>query len=211
MRRWTVLTIGAVLLIGVLAAPASAVSSRFRGTTAEAFWHKKHWVTSTTFTETTWYVGVFASPDDTTSRYSDLYEDVELCTVSGSRASCVPQLSKYGDSRLRRSTDVFTMDFSNLSAAHLHGTYRLQSYDATGNAVGALESYTIVADWTGYGTVTRNMDKFSFHNRCIHFSATTKGKTRPASATGTLNGAGLGTTKDTFFGGNATIQVDHEC
>ena len=103
------------------------------------------------------------------------------------------------------------MDYSNLSTAYLHGTYRLQSYDASGNPVGGLESYTIIAGWTGYGTVTRDMEKFSFHNRCIHFSATTKGKMRPASATGTLNGIGLGTTNDTFFGGTATIQVDHEC
>jgi hypothetical protein len=211
MRRWMVPTIGAVLLIGMLATPANAVSSRFRGTTAEAFWHKKHWVTATTFTRTTWYVGVFATPGDSTSRYSDLYEDVELCTVSGTRTSCAPQSSKYGDSELQRSTDVFTMDYNNLSAAHLHGTYRLHSYDARGNPVGTSQSYTIVADWTGYGTATRELQKFSFHNRCIHFSATTKGKMRPASATGTLNGTSLGTTKDTFFGGSATIQVDHEC
>ena len=211
MRRSTVLVAGAVLLLGVLVGPANATSSRFRGSTAEAFWHKKHWVTSTSYTLTTWYVGVFASPSDPTSHYSDLYQDVELCTVSGSRTRCSTQSEQYGDSELRRPTDVFTMDFKDLTSAHLHGTYQLVSFDAAGNPTGTRTTYTIVANWTGYGSVSRSLEKFSFHNKCIHFAATTKGKMRPATATGTLNGTSLGTTKDTFFGGDATVQVDHEC
>jgi hypothetical protein len=34
---------------------------------------------------------------------------------------------------------------------------------------------------------------------------------RAADATGTLNGADLGTTSDTFFGGDANVQVEHFC
>ena len=211
MRRFAVLVTGSVLVFGMLAGPANATSSRFRGTTAEAFWHKRHQVTPSSYTLTTWYVGVFASPTDPTSHYSDLYQDVELCTVSGNRTNCSTQSQQYGDSELRRPTDAFTMDFKDLTTAHLHGTYRLVSYDAAGNPVGTPTTYTIATDWTGYGPTTRSLDKFSFHNKCIHFAATTKGKSRPATATGTLNGTGLGTTKDTFFGGDATVQVDHEC
>ena len=211
MRRSTILVLGMALLLAMLAGPANATSSRFRGTTAEAFWHKKHWVTPTSYTLTTWYVGVFADPTDPTSRYSDLYQDVELCTVSGTRTHCSTQSQQYGDSRLRRPTDVFTMDFKNLTTAHLHGTYQLTAFDAAGNPVGTPTTYTVVSDWTGFGAISRSLNKFSFHNKCLHFAATDKGRTRPATAAGTLNGTSLGTTKDTFFGGDATVQVDHEC
>ncbi len=91
------------------------------------------------------------------------------------------------------------MDFTNLTSAHLQGTYTLQSFDQNGNPVGSSETDQIVADWTGTRAIIKSHEKFSFHSKCIHFMATTKGRTRPADATGTLNGTGLGTTSDTFL------------
>ncbi len=118
---------------------------------------------------------------------------------------------KNGDSNLSRRSDSFTMDFTNLSTASLDGTYKLQSYDQNGNPVGLPETDRVVATWTGSGPIIKSHSKFSFHEKCIHFQATDKGKTRAASASGTLNGSDLGSTADTFFGGDATIQVDHTC
>jgi hypothetical protein len=75
--------------------------------------------------------------------------------------------------------------------------------------VGSPETDHIVADRTSTGDLTKTQSKFSFHSKCVHFMATDKGITRPADATGTLNGTDLGTTSDTFFVGDATLQVDH--
>jgi hypothetical protein len=103
------------------------------------------------------------------------------------------------------------MDVTGLSSASLDGTYQLQAYDQDGNPVGSPETDRVVAEWTGTGPIVKSHSKFSFHQKCIHFQATDKGETRAADATGTLNGLDLGTTSDTFFGGDATFQVDHFC
>jgi hypothetical protein len=156
-------------------------------------------------------VGVFTSTDGGTFTYSDLYQDVESCIKTTNGTNCTQTSSKYGDSDLTGPTDSFTMDFTNLSGASLDGTYTLESYDENGNPVGSPETDRIVATWTGSGPIIKSHSKFSFHQKCIHFQATTKGKNRDATATGTLNGTRLGKTNDTFFGGEATIQVDHYC
>ena len=215
MRR----TIPLVLLISTLtfltglASPAQAKKPiKSHMTTAEAFWHSQQPTGPNSFTETTWYVGVFATTDGGTFLFSDLYQDVEACTVDpNGNTSCTEVSSKYGDTDLTGPGDSFTMDLTNLTSAHLDGTYQVQPFDQNGNPVGSPESEHIVADWTATGPITKSHSKFSFHTKCVHFTATTKGRMRPADATGTRNGIDLGTTSDTFFGGDATLQVDHTC
>src|SRR5262249_22140359 len=73
------------------------------------------------------------------------------------------------------------------------------------------ETDRVAATWTGSGPIIKSHSKFSFHQKCIHFQATDKGKMRAASASGTLNGSDLGTTTDTFFARDSTVQVDHFC
>jgi hypothetical protein len=210
MRRIAVFVFGLALL-GALAAPAQAVKpTRFTETTAEAFWTTRQDLTATTYQLTTWSVGVFASTDGT-SKFSDLYQDVELCTVDPNGDICNEVSSKFGGTDFSGLGDTFTMDFANLSTAHLEATYQVQAFDQNGNPVGSAETDHIVADWTGTGVITKSRERFSFHSRCIHFSAKTKGRMRPADATGTLNGTSLGTTSTTFFGGDASFQVDHFC
>jgi hypothetical protein len=211
MRKALVLIVGTGLALVLAGPPTEAALSKITTTTAEAFWHSRETISSTQYQETTWYVGVFMTFGDgvTTTFYSDLYQDVELCQTSNNH--CTEVSSQYGDSDLTRPGDTFTMDTKNLTAAHLEGTYREQAYDQNGNPVGNPTKDVIAADWTGTGSITRTHSKFSFHMGCIHFSATDKGDTRPATATGSLNGVSLGKTKDTFFGGDATIQVEHTC
>ena len=213
-RSGVLLVIAGVFLLG-LTAPAYASPPVFKSkmTTAEAFWHSEQVTGANTFTDTTWYVGVFAGFDGMV-QYSDLYQDVEDCTAdSTGNVSCTEVSSKFGDTQFPPGTTIFsfTMDTSGLTSAHLDGTYQLQSFDQNGNPVGSPESDHIVADWTGMGPIAKTHSKFSFHQKCIHFQATDKGRTRAADATGTLNGTPLGTTSDTFFGGDATLQVDHSC
>ena len=185
MRRPLALLASTLVALFAVSAIASAAPTRSHDTTAEAFWHFKQQLTSTSYTLTTWYVGVFAGTDGGTFRYSDLYQDVEHCTTASSgRTHCTEVSSKYGDTDLSRPTDSFTMDFRDLTEAHLVGTYRLQSYDQNGDPVGTKQTYHIASDWAGYGDVTKNHQKFSFHQGCIHFAATIKGKMRPARATG---------------------------
>jgi hypothetical protein len=157
-------------------------------------------------------VGVFFSLSGDQPTYSDLYQDVEECVVDpDGNAKCTETSFKYGDSELSGPTDSFTMDVNDLASASLDGTYRVQSYDQDGDPVGSPKSYRVVADWTGYGPLIKSHSKFSFHQKCIHFQVTDKGKMRAARATGTLNGVDLGTTKDTFLGGDASVQVEHFC
>jgi hypothetical protein len=213
VRKWIVLLTCPLLLVLALAAPAQA-KKPFRSniTTAEAFWISDVQLTPDTVRETTWYVGVFAETDGGTFLYSDLYQDVEDCTTDpNGNVTCTEVSDKFGDSDLTGPGDTFTMDFDTLTSAHLQGTYTLQAFDQNGNPVGSPETDTIVADWTGTGDLIKTHSKFSFHSKCVHFTATDKGITRPADATGTLNGTDLGTTSDTFFGGDATLQVDHFC
>ena len=107
-------------------------------------------------------MGVFTSTDGGTFLYSDLYQDVESCTVDASGSpNCTEVSSRYGDGDLSGPTDAFTMDFTNLSSAHLDGTYDLQSYDQYGNPVGSPETDRVVADWTGTGTIIKSHSKFS--------------------------------------------------
>ena len=211
MRRAMVFVLGAGMVVMASAGAAHAAPSKSTTTTAEAFWHFKKPISATQYQETTWYVGVFMTfgKGIKTTFYSDLYQDVELCQVKSRR--CVETSSKYGDTELRGKTDSFKMDFKGLTTATLHGTYKEQSFNARGRPVGNPVPYVIDTTWTGFGSMSRNHQKFSFHMGCIHFSATTKGETRPAKATGTLSGVSLGTTRDTMFGGDATVQVDHEC
>jgi hypothetical protein len=211
MRRALTLVLGLGLILLVGAVPAQATPSKTTTTTAEAFWHFKKVISATQYQETTWYVGVFMTfgKGVRTSFYSDLYQDVELCRTANNH--CTEISSKYGDSRLRGSGDSFSMDARDLTTAHLQGTYQVQAYDQNGNPVGSPRNDVITSDWTGRGSITKTHQKFSFHMGCIHFSATDKGDTRPATASGSLNGRDLGKTKDTFFGGDATIQVDHTC
>ena len=217
MRRWMVawvaLTLGVLGVLGLTgSAQASPPVTKSNSTTAEAFWHAEQSTGPNSFTETTWYVGVFAGQDGSVE-YSDLYLDVESCKVDPSgNTNCNQISSEYGDSGSPGSfISSFSMDLANLSTASLDGTYMLQSYDASGNPVGSPESYRMVATWTGNGPLFKSHQKFSFHQKCVHFQATDKGKMRAADATGTLNGAPLGTTSDTFFGGDASLQVDHYC
>lgn len=207
------LVIPTIALLTGLASPAQADQPiRSHTTTANAFWHSQEPTGPNSYTETTWYVGVFASTDGGTFLFSDLYQDVEACVVDqNGNAACTELSSKYGDTDLTGPGDAFTMDLTNLTSAHLDGTYQVQSFDQSGNPVGSPETEHIVADWTATGPLTKSHSKFSFHSKCIHFTATTKGQMRPADATGTRNGTDLGTTSDTFFGGDATLQVDHFC
>jgi hypothetical protein len=211
MRKALVSMLGVGLILVMGMAPAHAAPSKTKTTTAEAFWTTQTIISATQYQLTTWYVGVFMTFGDNvqTTFYSDLYQDVEVCLTSNNH--CHEVSSQYGDSELTRPGDTFTMDVKNLTAAHLDATYRVQAYDQNGNPVGDPVKDVIVADWTGTGSITRSHQKFSFHIGCFHFMATDKGSTRPATATGTLNGASLGKTKDTFFGGDASIQVDHTC
>jgi hypothetical protein len=212
MRRLTVLILVAGLGVLGLAAPAQARPTRSHFTTAEAFWYFEEQTGPNTFTETTWYVGVFVSTEGKSSTYTDLYQDVQECTVDpDGNEHCTGISFKYGDTDLSGPTDSFTMDLNDLSSASLDGTYEVQSYDRDGNPVGSPETYRVVAEWTGTGPLFRSHTKFSFHQKCIHFQVTDKGVMRAADATGTLNGTDLGTTSDTFFGGDANLQVEHFC
>ena len=213
MRRFVVLLIVPALtfLGSVGPAHASPPVTKSNSTTAEAFWHTDQSTGPNSYIETTWYVGVFAANDGSVE-YSDLYQDVENCKVDPSgNTNCTEISSKYGDAGSPGSfITSFTMDLASLTTASLDGTYVMTAYDSSGNPVGT-ETDHITATWTGNGPLFKSHQKFSFHQKCIHFQATDKGKMRAADASGVLNGVSLGTTSDTFFGGDASLQVDHYC
>jgi hypothetical protein len=211
MRRALVAVLGAAL-IGGMAAPAWA-DKPFRSTsaTAEAFWHYRQDLSPTTYEATTWYVGVFQSSDSDGGTFSDLYVDVESCQTGPNGDNCVEESEKFGFIDFSAPGDTFTMDLANMSTAHLEATYQLQAYDENGDPVGPPETHAIVADWAGQDPLTRMRFKSSFHSRCIHFSTTTKGVSRPAEATGTRNGEDLGVTSDAFMSGDSSFSLEHTC
>src|SRR5919201_6261809 len=108
----TLLVVSLIAAAVGLATPANAAPSKLKTTTAEAFWYSRTATGPSSFIQTTWYVGVFATTEGVV-QYSDLYQDVEDC-VRGSNGhiSCRGTSSVYGDTESPgTSIASFTMDF----------------------------------------------------------------------------------------------------
>ena len=204
--------ITASLLVLPGTVPANAAPNRSADATSQAFWTTQHWLDADTYRLSTWYVGVFQYQDrHGTFYYSDLYREVDTCNVVGSRTRCHQTSFAYGDSGIDKRGESFTIDSDGLTTANVHARYWLQRYDQAGNPLGHPVRHVVDATWTGRGDLTRSHQKESFHQGCTHYTTTIKGQFRRATATGTLDGSDLGTTRVAFLATDASLSVDHRC
>src|SRR2546425_684594 len=130
MRKYLFATL-IVLLAATAAVPSGAAKGggrpakiTFASSSADAFWYTYEDLDATTYRESVWYVGVFQSSDGT---YSDVYQDVEVCTEGGIKGEdCTIESSTYGFTEL--SGNEFTLNAKRLSSAHLDATYLMQAF-----------------------------------------------------------------------------------
>jgi hypothetical protein len=205
MRKLGLLFIGVVLALGVVAPSTAAPPTKNKGTnaSANAFWYFTETPARNTVVNTVWYVGVYQSSDGI---WSDLYQDVSTCVTHGRRESCT-YTSRYGFSDL--SDGVFTIDADGLTAAHIEGTYNLETYDDNGNAVGS-DPTSIVADLEGIGDINTSGGRSTYCDDFACFRITFEDAYRQAEATGTVDGVDLGETYDAFLSAGAFREMIRE-
>jgi hypothetical protein len=209
MRRVFLATLLAGLVTGLTAGPALAsapVHNRSSNASIEAFWHSRIRLSSTRFELITWYVGVYPSSSGT---FSDLYKEVDKCRLVSGHRQCrfVSFSSGY---RNNLPADEFSYDARRLETAHIDATYKLRTFTGKGKA-GPAFKVTIVADWTGTGKLSHDQGSSTYHSGCLRFHFVFHDRTRSATATGTLNGKSLGTTKDAFLSAGTSLNVVNFC
>ena len=212
MRRWVALALGLAVAMSLAATPAQAERYRYRTGTAQAFWYSEEPTGAHTYRLTVWYVGVFVDVYDGEQHFfSDLYQEVADCRKRDGHERCRTVSFKVGFSTLTREGEVFRLDTQNLTGAHLEAIYRLRTYDDRGNQVGDAERFAVVTDWEGVGEVQKSIERYSFRSGCYRFQSVTRGRSRSAEATGSLNAASLGETYDSFIGLNAGQARERIC
>ena len=196
------------VMAGVMAGPALASSQthhRFSSAAVVAAWHSKVRLSPGRFQVTTWFVGVFPSRRGTAS---EVVKEVDKCTVvSGHRRCRVVSLS--AGFRKSLTAAQFSFDRRHLQAAHLDATYKLRT--VIPRKPPRTSTVTIVATWTGTGKISRSGGVSNFHSGCLHFHNTFKERHRAATATGSVNGRSLGSTKDAFLSTSTDVVVEHRC
>ncbi len=208
MRRVFLVLVIAGLVTGGMAGPALASSHthhRFSGAAAAAAWHSKVRLSSTRFQLTTWFVGVFTSGGRT---FSQVVKEVDKCRmVSGHQRCRVVSFS--AGFRNNLTAAQFTVDRKHLQSAHLDASYKLRTF--TPHKPVRTSRATVVADWAGTGKISRSMDVSSFHSGCLHFHDAFHGRTRKATAAGSVNEKSLGSTTHAFLSASTDVSVQHRC
>jgi hypothetical protein len=208
MRRVFGAMVAAGLATGAMASPPLASSQshhRFSGTAVVAVWHSKTRVSPGRFKLTTWFVGVFPSPSGTASQ---VVKEVDKCTVVSRHRQC-RIVSVSAGFRKGLTAAQFTFDRKHLEAAHLDATYRLRQL--VPRKPGSTSRVTIAATWTGSGKISRSESVDNFHSGCLRFHDTFHGRTRSATATGSVDGKSLATTTDAFLSASTDVLVEHRC
>jgi len=208
MRRISLVMVIAGLVMGVLAGPAlasSQVHHRFRSAAVVAVWHSKVRLSSGRFRLTTWFVGVFPSSGRTSSQ---VFREVDKCqVVSGHRRCQLVSVS----AGFRRSVPAaqFTFDAKRLEAARLDAAYKLRVFRP--GKPGRTIRVTIVAAWAGTGKLVHSGGIDNFHSGCLHFHDTFRDRHRAATATGSVSGKSLGSTKNAFLSASTEVVVERRC
>lgn len=208
MRRMLIAVVAAGLAAAVMASPALASSRshhRFSGASVTAVWRSKTRLSSTSFRLTIWFVGVFPSASGTPSQ---VFKDVAKCKVVSGRRRCREVSFSVGFSR-NLTAKQFSFDRKHLTGAHLDATYTLRTF--VPHKPVRKSRATIVATWTGTGKITHNGGVDNFHSGCLHFHDTFHGRNRSATATGSVNGKSLGTTKNASLSTSTDIFIQHRC
>jgi len=208
MRRTIIAMVVAGLTAGLTASPALAASRphhRFSGADVTAAWQSKTRLSPGRFELTTWFVGVFTSSSGTASQ---VVKEVAKCKVVSGHQRC--RVVSYS-AGLRRSLTAaqFTFDRKHLTAAHLDATYKLRTFIPRKPA--RTFRVRIVANWSGTGKISRNGGVDNFRSGCLRFHDTFHGRNRPATATGSVNGKSLGSTKHAFLSTSTDVTVEHRC
>jgi hypothetical protein len=208
MRKVAILAL-AIALLAVAAGPAQGskpTKTKSTNVSANAFWYTTEWLSATSYRSTVWYVGVYESSEET---FSDLYFDSSICEVTPPEDTCSFESSRYGFSDLTGQT--FTIDAKDLTTAHLDAVFDLQAYDADFNPVGDPVATPVVTDWTGVGSSYRDKSSYSVHTPCGLIRYTSKGVSRSAEATGSLDGTDLGETYDAYLATGSSRSVERIC
>jgi hypothetical protein len=213
----------AALILGLaasIAAPSGAakgggrpVKFTFSGSSADAFWYTDERIDDTHVRESVWYVGVFQSPDGTSS---DVYRDVAVCTEGGIKGEeCTIESSMYGFTDL--VPGEFKYDAKRLSSAHLNATYLMQAYDTDGNTSGDPFPLQVTTDWSAAGQVVKSKGTSVYRSGCETFHDNFRGSFRAQDATGHLDGGAqvpsqdLGSTDDATLGTNSDRSSQRTC
>jgi hypothetical protein len=166
------------------ASPAQAFHFKFNGVFAEALWETS---TASTITDT------YISPSRTTNGQQQLFLDQFTQTVDQNGAF----EGATDTSALVTSGFSFTINSSTFDTASVSGTNipaQTCTFDANFDLIGCTDT-TIDASaaWTGQGPVTQSVSGDHFHTfgftETDHFS----GKSREATASGTIGGLTLST------------------
>jgi hypothetical protein len=208
MRRVFVIMVIAGLMTGGMAVPALASSPthhRFTFAAVTAQWRSKARLSAGRFELTTWFVGAFPSSSGT---FSQVAREVDRCRVVSGHRRCRLVSFSFG---FRRSLTAaqFTWDRKHLQSAHLDATYKLRTFIPHKPA--RTSRVTVVANWAGTGKITHSGGVNSFHTSCFHFHDTFRGRSRMATATGTVNRTSLGTTKNASLSTQTDVVLEHRC
>jgi len=166
------------------ASPAQTFHFHFNGTFAEALWETS---TATTITDT------YINPARTSKGQQELFLDQFTQTVDQNGA-------------FQGATDTFadvtsgfsfTIDSSKFNTASVSGTNipaQTCTYDANFDLIGCTDTtINASADWTGQGPLTQSVSSDHFHTHGFTASDHFSGKSRDATAAGTIGGLTLGT------------------
>jgi len=175
------------MLIGVgsaSASPAQTFHFHFNGTFAEALWETS---TATTITDT----DIQASRTRTGQQELFLDQFTQTVDQNGTFQGATDTFADV------TSGFSFTIDSNKFNTASVSGTNipaQTCTYDANFDLIGCTDTtIDASADWTGQGPVTQSVSGDHFHTH--GFSATDhfSGKSRDATATGSIGGLTLGT------------------
>jgi hypothetical protein len=207
MRRAFIVMVAAGVTAGLIASPALASSqthNRLSSAEAVAVWHSKTRVAPGRSMVTTWLVDVFRGPDGTASQ---VIKEVDACAVVSGHQQC--RLASVSVGFRSLTSAQFTMDSKHLAAAHLDATYTLRTVFPKRPA--RTFKVTIVAAWTGTGTISRSGGVSTFRSGCLRFHDTFHGRNRAATATGSANGHSLGSTKNASLSTSTDVSIEHLC
>jgi hypothetical protein len=203
-----VLAAGLLLIVSGTAHAAKPTKSQFSTVSANAFWYLEEQLSPTTHRSTVWYVGIYQETEFT---FSDLYKDVTTCRTSPRGERCDYE-SAYGFSDFSEPGQVFTIDSTELTQAHIDSTYTLEVYDSRGAPTGSTFTAHIVTDFEGIGTLQTSKETYTFRSQCYTFRSKGDSISRQAEATGVINGTlDLGETYDAWLGAFSTTTFEKTC
>ncbi|MFN2589639.1 MAG: hypothetical protein ABR518_02580 [Actinomycetota bacterium] len=212
MRRIAVSLLGAACLLVGWTGPAGAAPSgeSNTGSSVNVFWTTREPIGPNTFRLTTWYIGVYSDSEYGIS--SDAYQSVSACVYFDSRHyRCRQQSYRVGFSDLNKPGESYVIDDQNLEYATIRGLYPLESYDEYGNPAGPAEWTRVTADVTGVGDIGTSKSTRTGRRGGCWYRTTTESAGRGMVATGTVNGADLGSTNEGGMSTYTSRTVYHSC